>query len=237
MNLHRAQIPPVKASMGEGNTPLIEAVHLGHTLGGGKLFFKLESCNPTGSYKDRFIAAEVTRMLNCGAGACVATSSGNTGSSLAAYCARYDIRCLILVNEDAPSGKLIQMQAHGAKVVRIPEFVSNAEVTSSVFETLQRFSEDNHVPLIVSAFLYCPEGMRGVETIASGTFACRRISGSCFCSGRRRRIIFGNRARLPGCRKNAAPRARCPTGGMPHRGRKLSSRRSQNPKRSKHDEG
>jgi threonine synthase len=166
MNSHQEPVPPVKASMGEGNTPLIEAVHPGHSLAGGKLFFKLESCNPTGSYKDRFIAAEVTRMLNCGAGACVATSSGNTGSSLAAYCARYDIRCLILVNEDAPSGKLIQMQAHGAKVVRIPAFVSNAEVTSSVFETLRRFSEDNHIPLIVSAFRYCPEGMRGVETIA-----------------------------------------------------------------------
>lgn len=167
MSLRRAQTLPVKASMGEGSTPLVEAAHAGPSPGGGTLLFKLESCNPTGSYKDRFIAAEVTRMLNSGAGACVATSSGNTGSSLAAYCARYGIRCLILVNEDAPSGKLIQMQAHGAKVVRIPEFVSNAEITSSVFETLQRFSEDNHVPLIVSAFRYCPEGMRGVQTIAS----------------------------------------------------------------------
>ena len=89
MSLRRAQTLPVKASMGEGNTPLVEAAHAGPSPGGGTLLFKLESCNPTGSYKDRFIAAEVTRMLNSGAGACVATSSGNTGSSLAAYCARY----------------------------------------------------------------------------------------------------------------------------------------------------
>ncbi len=157
----------VKASLGEGTTPLAEAVHLAPSLGGGKLFFKLESCNPTGSYKDRFIAAEVSLMLRNGVEACVATSSGNTGSSLAAYCARYGITCLILVNEDAPSGKLTQMQAHGARVIRIPEFVSNARVTSSVFETLKKFSTDNHIPLIVSAFRYCPDGMRGVQAIAS----------------------------------------------------------------------
>ena len=82
------------AAMGEGNTPLVESVGIGPRLG-IRLYFKLEMCNPTGSYKDRFVAAQVTTLLQRGAQACVATSSGNTGSSLAAYCARYGIACAI----------------------------------------------------------------------------------------------------------------------------------------------
>ena len=150
----------MRATLGEGHTPLVASV----TSEG--LSFKLECCNPSGSYKDRFIAAEVSRLLDIGAKACVATSSGNTGSALAAYCARYAIRAVILVNQDAPAGKLAQMQAHGAQVLRIPEFASNPVVTDEVFETLMHFSEESGVPLVVSAYHYCPEGMRGVESIA-----------------------------------------------------------------------
>jgi threonine synthase len=150
----------MRATLGEGNTPLAPSMH------SPGVSFKLECCNPSGSYKDRFIAAEVTRLLASGARACVATSSGNTGSALAAYCARYGIRAVILVNQDAPAGKLAQMQAHGAQVVRIPEFAQNPAVTAEVFSTLSAFSKEFGVPLVVSAFLYCPEGMKGVESIA-----------------------------------------------------------------------
>lgn len=155
-----------RVSLGEGGTPLIESVHIGPSLGMARLFFKLENCNPSGSYKDRFIASEVARLLRIGASACVATSSGNTGSALAAYCARYGITCLIIVNEDAPAGKLAQMQAHGAKIFRVKEFITSAAVTENVFQILIKLSVDRGFPLVVSAFRYCPEGMAGVETIA-----------------------------------------------------------------------
>ncbi len=155
----------VPATLGEGNTPLVSAVAQ-NVPSGGELFFKLENCNPTGSYKDRFVAAQVTHMLQVGDTACMATSSGNTGSALAAYCARYQLRCVILVNQDAPGGKLAQMQAHGARVLRVPQFVSNAQVTAAVFSLLQELSASLHVPLVVSAYRYCPEGMQGVEAIA-----------------------------------------------------------------------
>ena len=75
-----------KASVGEGGTPLIPSTQIAPR----GLFFKLENCNPSGSYKDRFIAAEVGRLRSVGAGACVATSSGNTGSALAAVVAGRD---------------------------------------------------------------------------------------------------------------------------------------------------
>jgi threonine synthase len=157
---------PITVTLGEGNTPLVRSRRIGPERGCEGLWFKLESSNPSGSYKDRFIAAEVTALLERGARACVATSSGNTGSALAAYCARYGLRCLILVNHDAPAGKLMQMQAHGGLVIRITNFVSDPQVTEQVFDSLRKFSENRQVPLVVSAYRYCPRGMKGVEEIA-----------------------------------------------------------------------
>jgi threonine synthase len=154
-----------RVSLGEGNTPLIESTQLGPSLGLTRLFFKLENCNPSGSYKDRFIVAEMTRLLRVGARACVATSSGNTGASLAAYCARYGVRCAVVVNEHAPAGKLEQMQAHGVNVLCVKGFITFPDVTEGVFRILAELSAKRGLPLVVSAFRYCPEGMTGVVSI------------------------------------------------------------------------
>jgi threonine synthase len=151
--------------MGEGNTPLVESVHIGPRLG-IRLFFKLETCNPSGSYKDRFVAAEMTEFLRGGVTACVATSSGNTGSSLAAYSARYGIACSIFLNETAPAGKLRQMQAHGARVHRVRGFITSPDVTEHVFHRLRYISEENGIPIVVSAYRCCPHSMTAVERIA-----------------------------------------------------------------------
>lgn len=160
-----AFIASARFTLGEGKTPLVDSVSE-DPLTGGRLLFKLESCNPTGSYKDRFVAAEVRRMLQTGAKACVATSSGNTGSALAAYCARAGLACILVVNQNAPEEKLLQMRAHGAIVLRVPRFVTDSAVTSDVLQQLKRLSEERSVPLVISAFAYSPVGMRGVEEIA-----------------------------------------------------------------------
>ncbi len=151
--------------MGEGNTPLIPGLRLGRKLGLRNLWFKLESTNPSGSYKDRFVAAEVTRLLKEGTTGCLATSSGNTGSSLAAYCARYELPCIIIVNRTAPAGKLVQMKAHGATVIRVEAFAESPDVTARVFDTLRRLAVERHLGLVVSAYRYCPVGMAGVESL------------------------------------------------------------------------
>jgi len=156
--------------MGEGNTPLAESVRIGPELG-IRILFKLEMCNPTGSYKDRFVAAELAHWLRQGATACLATSSGNTGSSLAAYSARYGMRCAIFVNQEAPAGKLMQMRAHGSRIFRVKEFITSPEVTESVYRRLRAVTEVSGAPLIVSAYRHCPQGMAGVETIAKEILA------------------------------------------------------------------
>ena len=155
------------ASMGEGHTPLVPSLSIGPSMGLKKLFFKLETCNPTGSYKDRFIAAQMTHLLERGVRACIATSSGNSGSSLASYCARYGVACAIVVGQQTPEGKLAQMRAHGVRLFLVKDFIVSPTVTDNVLQCLQEISTERNLAMVVSAFRYCPEGMRGVQTISA----------------------------------------------------------------------
>ena len=92
-----------RTTLGEGDTPLIRSKRIGPEAGLRNLFLKLEAANPTGSFKDRFAAAAISHMVARGQHTCVATSSGNAGSSLAAYCAAADVSCRIAIVETAPN--------------------------------------------------------------------------------------------------------------------------------------
>ena len=52
----------------------------------------------------------------------LATSSGNTGSALAAYAARFGFELDLYVLETASRQKLIQAEAYGARVIRVRKF-------------------------------------------------------------------------------------------------------------------
>ena len=50
-------------TLGEGNTPLVRSNRLGRDLGCSELYFKLEGCNPTGSFKDRGMVVAMAKAL------------------------------------------------------------------------------------------------------------------------------------------------------------------------------
>lgn len=161
------QVPAAaRISLGEGNTPLHQSRGIARRDGLPNLFLKLESLNPTGSYKDRFAAAAVSRMIADNQNVCLATSSGNAGAALAAYCAASGIRCRIAIVESAPQGKTKQMLAYGAELFRVKGFGTDADVTSSTFRLLEEFGRRPGYALQISAYHYCPEAMTGCETIA-----------------------------------------------------------------------
>ena len=164
----RLNAPPAacRITRGEGETPLVRSLRIGPAAGIDQLWFKLECCNPTGSYKDRFAAAAVADMLARGERRCIATSSGNTGSALAAYCALAGIACEIAIVEAAPLEKLQQMMVHGATLYRVRGFGSSAEVTRRVMDVLRAKGSADDAALQISAFHYSPAGMAGVKTIA-----------------------------------------------------------------------
>ena len=48
-------------TLGEGDTPLVRCHQLEAEIGCRELYFKLEGCNPTGSFKDRGMVMAVAK--------------------------------------------------------------------------------------------------------------------------------------------------------------------------------
>ncbi len=163
-------LPPVPAAarleLGTGDTPLVRSRKIGPGVGLPNLYFKLESCNPTGSYKDRFATVAVSRMLAAGKQRCLATSSGNAGAALAAHCAAAGLKCEIAVIITAPTAKLNQMRLYGADILRIEGFGLDQQITRDTFAHLQLLGQQPDASLQITAYCFSPEGMEGVKTIS-----------------------------------------------------------------------
>lgn len=157
---------PKSISLGEGDTPLLKSRSIGPSLGMKNLYFKLETTNPTGSYKDRFAAAAISELVRNGSKVCLGTSSGNTGAALAAYAAAARIPCVLAIVDTAPAGKLRQMAAYGATLVKVTGFGIDATITSEVAGELKRLAKDLGTTVQISAYCLSPIGMAGVESIS-----------------------------------------------------------------------
>ncbi len=89
-----AEILPVQRSfsLGEGTTPMVPV-----TLAAGDFSAKLEHLNPTGSFKDRGTALMLNHLAAHCARDVIDNSSGNAGSSLAAYAGAAGLRARVFV--------------------------------------------------------------------------------------------------------------------------------------------
>ena len=107
-------------SLGEGDTPLVRSQSIERDLGCEALYFKLESCNPTGSFKDRGMVVAVAKAIEEGAQAIMCASTGNTSASAAAYAGRYGLKCFVIVPDgNIARGKLAQSVVYGAEIIAI----------------------------------------------------------------------------------------------------------------------
>jgi threonine synthase len=107
-------------SLGEGDTPLVRSAQLERLIGLDELWFKLEMCNPTGSFKDRGMVVAVAKAVESGAKAIMCASTGNTSASAAAYAARCGIASYVLVpGGKVAAGKLAQAIAFGTRIIEV----------------------------------------------------------------------------------------------------------------------
>ena len=109
--------PAHRVSLGEGQTPLLHCPRLGKRLGVTRLLVKFEGSNPTGTVKDRTSATAVGAALQFGFRATSVVSSGNAGSSIAAYSARAGLPSLIFCYERASAPKMLHMAATASDLV------------------------------------------------------------------------------------------------------------------------
>jgi threonine synthase len=101
-------------TLGEGWTPLVKFF--------GNVYFKLESLNPTGSFKDRgstVLVSALHELIESAGGYMSEDSSGNAGASMAAYAARAGLKTRIYVPRNVSGSKLNQTQFYGADVVKV----------------------------------------------------------------------------------------------------------------------
>ena len=124
-------VDALPAQMGEGGTPLVESRRLGPALG-IRLLFKLESLNPTGSYKDRIASVGAALATASGRRALIATSSGNAGAAIAAYAARAGLGAVLVVPDRIPRAKLAQIRAYGAAVITVRRILDRPDGSAEI---------------------------------------------------------------------------------------------------------
>ncbi len=148
-------------SLGEGGTPLIQSRDYPNFL------FKFEGTNPTGSFKDRGSAVEITKAFEFREKQVLCASTGNMGASVAAYAARAGIKASIFVPSFAPRVKVKQMRELGARVT-----IVNGSYEKAVEKT--RVLRKKKGYYLVGDYPYRTEGQKSVafEAIEQLRFEC-----------------------------------------------------------------
>ncbi|MCM1988255.1 threonine synthase [Oceanirhabdus seepicola] len=98
-------------TMGEGLTPIVPLEKKNPNL-----LVKVDYSMPTLSFKDRGAAVLIAKAKELGVNKVIQDSSGNAGTSIAAYASRAGIECDIYVPEGTSSKKIKQISSHGANV-------------------------------------------------------------------------------------------------------------------------
>ncbi|UCH51585.1 MAG: threonine synthase [Chloroflexota bacterium] len=142
-------------TLGEGDTPLVRSVVLEKELGCGGLYFKLEGCNPTGSFKDRGMVVAIAKAVEAGSRSAICASTGNTSASAAAYGARFGLEVIVIVPKgNIAVGKLAQAIAYGAKIIAIKGNFDKA------LKIVRDLAEKHPVTLVNSLNPYRIEGQK-----------------------------------------------------------------------------
>lgn len=158
-------------TLAEGATPLKPA----HRLidGRGELWVKDETVNPSGSFKDRMSSFALSWAVEHGASRVVCASTGNAAASAAAYAAAAGLRCLVTVPEATAVGKLAQVMAYGAQVVRVAGTYSDAYALAAELERLD--GAVNLTTTYRNPYAVCGLTTIGFELIAQLDFVPDRI--------------------------------------------------------------
>jgi threonine synthase len=142
----------------EGDTPLYDAPRSAKYAGLSALRLKHLGCNPTSSFKDTGMTVAVTQARLLGARTVVCASTGNTAASLAAYAARAELQCAILLPQGQISpAKLSQSMDYGAIV---------CDIAGNFDDCMRLIGELADEPSIYIANSINPFRIEGQKTVA-----------------------------------------------------------------------
>jgi len=111
--------PPAEPRLAPGLTPLVEAPRLASAIGVGTLYLKLDTANPTHSFKDRVVAVAAAKALELGKSTLACSSTGNLANAVAARAAAEGVEAAVFCPSDLEPEKLTATSVYGATIYAV----------------------------------------------------------------------------------------------------------------------
>jgi threonine synthase len=111
--------PPQEQRLAPGLTPLVAAPRLAAALGVGRLYLKLDTANPTHSFKDRVVAVAAAKALELGYRTLACASTGNLANAVAARAAAEGLEAAVFCPADLEPEKLTATAVYGAALYAV----------------------------------------------------------------------------------------------------------------------
>ena len=110
---------PDEPRLAPGFTPLVPAPRLAEELGVRELWLKLDTANPTHSFKDRVVAVAARKAQELGFETLACSSTGNLAGAVAARAAAEGLEAAVFVPADLEPEKLTAAAAYGPTVYAV----------------------------------------------------------------------------------------------------------------------
>ena len=111
--------PPAEPRLAPGLTPLVPAPRLADALGLGELWLKLDTANPTHSFKDRVVAVAAAKAQELGLETLACSSTGNLANAVAARAAAEGMEAAVFCPFDLEPEKLLATAVYGATIYAV----------------------------------------------------------------------------------------------------------------------
>jgi len=111
--------PPAEQLLAPGLTPLLAAPRLATAIGVGNLYLKLDTANPTHSFKDRVVAVAAAKALELGSQTLACSSTGNLANAVASRAAAEGIEAVVFCPADLEPEKLTATAVYGATIYAV----------------------------------------------------------------------------------------------------------------------
>lgn len=124
---------PLK-TLGEGSTELKRVDAKGFVDDSSvSLYLKIETENPTRTFKDRGTAIDITKAMELGFKEVCCASTGNMGLSVARYSKHYGLNCTIFISKGANAEKLKKIEDQGARLEKVDGDFNDSIVLAEKF--------------------------------------------------------------------------------------------------------
>jgi threonine synthase len=110
---------PSEQRLAPGLTPLVPAPRLAEVLGIRELHLKLDTANPTHSFKDRVVAVACAKAHELGLRTLACSSTGNLAAAVAARAAAEGLEAAVFCPAGLEREKLLAAAAYGATIYEV----------------------------------------------------------------------------------------------------------------------